>query len=107
MTARVPLRFFVVTFAWSWILWAPLVLAGLVLDSYVYGHVIQESSFPFATPEESTETATTALEPEALSAFPNLAAMYEHALTYDHSLDAQFEFGLDLVLDGLEHLRAG
>ncbi len=28
MNARVPLRFFVVTFAWSWILWAPLVLAG-------------------------------------------------------------------------------
>jgi uncharacterized protein len=29
MPARIPLRFFVVTFAWSWILWAPLVLAGL------------------------------------------------------------------------------
>jgi len=28
VNARVPLRFFVVTFAWSWILWAPLVLAG-------------------------------------------------------------------------------
>ncbi len=27
--ARVPLRFFVVTFAWSWIVWAPLALAGL------------------------------------------------------------------------------
>ena len=26
---RVPLRFFVVTFAWSWIVWTPLVLAGL------------------------------------------------------------------------------
>ncbi len=26
---RVPLRFFVVTFAWSWVVWAPLVLAGL------------------------------------------------------------------------------
>jgi uncharacterized protein len=30
---RVPLRFFVVTFAWSWIIWTPLVLAGLgVID---------------------------------------------------------------------------
>ena len=26
---RVPLRFFAVTFAWSWIVWTPLVLAGL------------------------------------------------------------------------------
>ena len=29
MNARVPLRFFVVTFAWSWVVWAPLALAGL------------------------------------------------------------------------------
>jgi len=29
MNVRVPLRFFVVTFAWSWIIWTPLVLAGL------------------------------------------------------------------------------
>lgn len=26
---RVPIRFFVVTFAWSWLVWAPLALAGL------------------------------------------------------------------------------
>jgi uncharacterized protein len=29
MNVHVPLRFFVVTFAWSWIIWAPLALAGL------------------------------------------------------------------------------
>ena len=29
MPKPVPLRFFVVTFAWSWLLWAPLVLAGV------------------------------------------------------------------------------
>lgn len=81
--------------------------AFTVLDSYVYGHVIQESNFPFSTPAEITDTVASALEQEALSAFPNLVAMYEHALTYEYSLDAQFEFGLDLVLDGLERLRAG
>jgi len=33
MNQRVPLRFFVVTFLWSWLLWMPLVLAGFgVLD---------------------------------------------------------------------------
>jgi AcrR family transcriptional regulator len=81
--------------------------AFMVLDSYVYGHVVQESSFPFATTAEIAQTATAALEQEALRAFPNLAAMYEHATTYEHSLDAQFEFGLELVLDGLERLRTG
>jgi uncharacterized protein len=28
-SSRIPLRFFVVTFLWSWIIWAPLALAGL------------------------------------------------------------------------------
>ena len=81
--------------------------AFTVLDSYVYGHVVQESSFPFDTSEEIAQTATTALEREELSAFPNLVAMYEHATTYAYSLDDQFAFGLELALDGLERLRAG
>ena len=81
--------------------------AFMLLDSYVYGHVVQEANFPFATTEEIVQTAASALEREALSAFPNLVAMYEHALTYEHSLDAQFEFGLELMLDGLERLRTG
>jgi AcrR family transcriptional regulator len=81
--------------------------AFMLLDSYVYGHVIQEANFPFATSEEITETVASALEQEALSAFPHLLAMYEHAMTFEHSLDAQFAFGLELVLDGLERLRAG
>jgi len=72
-----------------------------LLDSYVYGHVIQESNFPFATSEEIAQTAASALEQEALSACPHLAAMYEHAMTHEYSLDAQFAFGPDLVLDGL------
>lgn len=29
MKQRVPLRFFVVTFLWSWLIWSPLVLVGL------------------------------------------------------------------------------
>lgn len=27
-TERIPIRFFIITFAWSWILWLPLVLCG-------------------------------------------------------------------------------
>jgi hypothetical protein len=29
MNERVPIRFFLLTFTWSWVIWAPLVLAGL------------------------------------------------------------------------------
>ena len=28
-TERIPIRFFFITFAWSWILWLPLVLCGV------------------------------------------------------------------------------
>ena len=37
--------------------------------------------------------------------YPHLAAMYEHAVTYDYSFDGEFEFGLDLILDGFEQTR--
>lgn len=88
----------------------PMEAAGrafMVLDSYVYGHVIQESSFPLAASEEVAPPAATARELEGLSDFPHLAALYEHARTQAHSLDAHFAFGLELVLDGLERLRTG
>jgi AcrR family transcriptional regulator len=81
--------------------------AFMVLDSYVYGHVVQESSFARGTPGQGTPRAATPLDPEARRAFPNLASLYEHARTYEHSLDAQFDFGLELLLDGLERLRTG
>ena len=29
MNERLPLRFFVISFLWSWLIWLPLVLAGL------------------------------------------------------------------------------
>jgi hypothetical protein len=40
-----------------------------------------------------------------MSEYPHLAAMYEHALTFGFTFDGEFEFGLDLILDGLERHR--
>ena len=80
--------------------------AFTLIDSYVDGHVVQESNLPFATREEMTDTVAAALEPEATRAYPHLAVMYEHALTFEFSLDDQFEFALELVLDALQRLRS-
>jgi AcrR family transcriptional regulator len=77
-----------------------------LLDSYVYGQVIQEISLSFDTSEEATEAARSTLEQTTMDDYPHLAAMYEHAVTYDYSFDGEFEFGLDLILDGLERHRA-
>jgi AcrR family transcriptional regulator len=81
--------------------------AFMLLDSYVYGHVIQESNLPFAPPAEVAEAAGTASDQAALTAFPHLAALYAHARSHPRSLDDEFAFGLELVLDGLERLRSG
>ncbi len=77
-----------------------------LLDSYVYGQVIQEISLSFDTSEEATETARSTLEQTTMDDYPHLAAMYQHALTYRYSFDDEFEFGLDLILDGLERNRS-
>ena len=41
-----------------------------------------------------------------LDTYPNLGAMYQHALISAHSIDREFEFGLELILEGLERHRS-
>jgi len=74
-----------------------------LLDSYVYGQVIQETSWPASTPEDTTESSP--LDQPAMSEYPHLVAMYEHAATFGYTFDGEFEFGLELILDGLERHR--
>jgi AcrR family transcriptional regulator len=77
------------------------------LDSYLRGFTGQEQSLPFDTPAELTELTGDILEQFAAADYPHLAEMaVAHILQpgYDHA--AEFEFGLDLILDGLERRRA-
>jgi hypothetical protein len=72
-----------------------------LLDCYVYGHVIQETSMA----PNPTESEPTAPDRTAMSAYPHLVAMYEHAETFGYTFDGEFGFGLELILDGLERHR--
>jgi AcrR family transcriptional regulator len=82
--------------------------AFLVLDSHVYGFVVQESGFSVAAPEGTTEPAETMLETLPTYQYPHLAEMAsEHLAHPDHYYDQAFEFGLELILDGLEQHRNG
>ena len=78
--------------------------AFTVLDSYVYGHIIQETSLSFDTPEDLSET-TAAMLDQAANDYPHLAEIGAYATTSGFTLDAAFEFGLELILDALERLR--
>lgn len=78
-----------------------------LLDSYVYGFVLQEASLPFTTHDEVEEVAGAILEDLPTDELPYLAEMIvDHALQpgYDHA--REFDRGLDLILDGLEAQRA-
>jgi hypothetical protein len=54
------------------------------------------------------EVAQTMVQPFPLNAYPNLMAFItEHALQPGYDYGDEFEYGLDLVLDGLEQAVSG
>ena len=76
------------------------------LDSYVYGFALQEASLPFDTAEETAEVAETILSQFPADEYPHLAELtVEHVLQPGYDYGNEFEFGLDLILDGLEQVR--
>ncbi len=77
-----------------------------ITDSYIYGFVLQELSLPFSTSEELEEVAETILQRMPASAYPHITElMVEHALQPGYAYVDEFEFGLELILDGLERVR--
>jgi AcrR family transcriptional regulator len=89
-----------------------LPLAGhafATLDSYTYGFALQEAVIPVGGPEEIAGLATQILSGQAPDAYPNMARFTtEYVLTDGYDFADEFDWGLDLVLDGLERsLAAG
>ncbi len=77
-----------------------------VLDSYIYGFALQELNLPFNSSEELEAMAGIMLQQMSRDMFPHLTEMIvEHALKPGYSYANEFEFGLDLILDGLERVR--
>ncbi len=77
-----------------------------LLDAYVYGFALTKMNLPFEGGAEVAEVATTMLAPFAFDEYPNLVAFItEHAMLPGYSFGAEFEYGLDLLLDGLERTR--
>jgi AcrR family transcriptional regulator len=82
--------------------------ANLMLDSYIYGFVLQEASWPTAswpTTDGQSELAAAYFEQTRREDFPNIVAVAELAMRGEIDLAADFEVGLDVMLDGLERLR--
>ena len=59
-------------------------------------------NLPFETEDEVAEVATDMLRPFEADAYPNLVAFItEHAMQPGYDYGDEFEYGLDLILDGL------
>ncbi|MGK0618256.1 TetR/AcrR family transcriptional regulator [Meiothermus cerbereus] len=77
-----------------------------LLDSYVYGFVLQQLNLPFNRFEEAGSAADSIMAEVAAGDYPYLVEMAtEHVLRPGYDYGEEFEIGLELVLDGLERLR--
>jgi AcrR family transcriptional regulator len=77
-----------------------------VIDGYVYGFALQQLNLPLQTPAQVAEVGANILR-QLAGEYPHLAEMItEHAMKPGYDYAEEFEFGLDLILDGLDRLRA-
>jgi len=77
-----------------------------ILDSYTYGFTLNELSLPFDSSRGAAEVGASLIS-GMHAAYPHLAEMLiEVASKPGYSYSNEFEFGLDLILEGLERLRA-
>lgn len=77
-----------------------------VLDSYIYGFALQEPSLPFDTGEETAKLAQAIMSRFTSGQYPHLTELtVEHVLQPGYDYGNEFEFGLDLILHGLERAR--
>lgn len=77
-----------------------------LLDSYIYGFVLQELNLPFNRFEEAGPAADSIMAEVAEGNYPYLAEMAsEHVLKAGYDYSKEFDIGLEIVLDGLERLR--
>jgi AcrR family transcriptional regulator len=75
-----------------------------LLDSYIYGFALEEAGLPFDT-ETAPEMAEAMLAQFPVDEFPHLAELtIEHVLQPGYDYGDEFEFGLELILDGLDRI---
>ena len=89
------------------------VQAYSVQDAYIYGYALQERGMAYATQQQFAETAGRRVQQvesamaDVARAYPYLAEVVGgHVAQHGHDLSKAFEFGIDVILEGLERLRS-
>jgi AcrR family transcriptional regulator len=77
-----------------------------LLDSYIYGFALEQANLPFETGEEAAAMAQAIASQFPVNEYPYMAEiMRKVVLRPGYSYAKEFEFGLELILDGLERAR--
>ena len=76
--------------------------AFALIDSYVYGFALSEHALPINGPESVAEIAGSMVEHFPVAEYPFLFEFtMQHVMQPDYDFGKEFEFGLNLILDGL------
>jgi AcrR family transcriptional regulator len=77
--------------------------AYALIDSYIYGFSLQEANLPATGGEDMVELAAAITEQFFAGQYPHLLELTtEHVLKPGYDFGNEFDFGLALILDGIE-----
>lgn len=77
--------------------------AYAVIDAFIYGFAIQEASLPATSGQEMEDLAESIFESMPVDEYPHLMELTtEHVLQPGYDFSNEFNFGLNLILDGLD-----
>ena len=74
------------------------------IDSHIYGFTLQELKFPFA-PTEYSQAAKDGFALIPVHEYPYLNQLTRHVIEGKYNGIHDFEFGLEIILNGLDRLR--
>jgi len=85
---------------------ATAIRAFSIVDAFIFGFILQELSLAFGNTEELDEVGTDLLR-QLAGSYPYLAEATTFAMESGYDRAVEFEFGLDLIVGGLERILAG
>ena len=81
--------------------------AFALIDSYIFGFALSENSLPIHGPDSVADTASSMMHFFDAEAYPALLEFtMEHIMKPDYDFGEEFDYGLDLILDGLAQALA-
>jgi len=78
-----------------------------LVDSYVLGFALQEVNMPFSNAEELAAVGELLIAQMPADQYPNTVRISRELFASGFNYADEFEFGLDLILDGIERFLQG